>query len=193
MALHNDVFKQQIWEWFCNDIDSCFKVSQDLQTKRERSVFKGGLNFPAALTTFSIIELMAGYHAGREPTYTDIAEFVSRYVGKYCPKLADKNVAKRWYDVFRHGLSHQWSPKRGGVAMRFDVPDVLAFWSPGGTEKFPYLNVPSLFRCLKEALRDYEADLDSDAELQEKFKRRYERLFSDDGEAMEALRRLCGE
>lgn len=193
MALHNAVFKDQIWAWFCNDMDSCLKVSKDLQDQQEKSTFKGGLNFPAALTMFAVIELVAGYYAGKRPSYTDVAKFVSRYVGRYCPRLADRNVAKHWYDVFRHGLSHQWSPKFGAVAMDFRIQEVFVFSSQGRREKIPHLIVPKLFEVLKGALRDYEADLDSDAALRGNFEKRYAELLSHDRVEMETLRKLCGE
>jgi len=110
----------------------------------DASTFRGGLNFPAALTMFAVIELMAGYHAGKKATAKELVEFVSKYVGKYCPKLTGEQVAKKWYDVFRNGLSHQWSPKFGGVAVDFAQPDVFVFLQVG-TEKIPYLIVPKLF------------------------------------------------
>jgi hypothetical protein len=182
----------QIWEWFCNDIDSCLTVSHDLQAQGDASTFRGGLNFPAALTMFAVIELMAGYHAGKKPGSKEIAGFVGKYVGKYYPKLADEQVAKKWYEVFRNGLSHQWSPKFGGVAMDFAQPDVFVFLQVG-TEKIPYLIVPKLFYFIKAALRDYEADLNSNVALRSNFKKRYEELVSCDRKAMESLRRLCGE
>jgi hypothetical protein len=141
---------------------------------------------------FAVIELMAGYHAGKKATAKELVEFVSKYVGKYCPKLTGEQVAKKWYDVFRNGLSHQWSPKFGGVAVDFAQPDVFVFLQVG-TEKIPYLIVPKLFCFIKAALRDYEADLNSNVALQSNFTKRYEELVSCDRKAMESLRRLCGE
>ena len=126
MALHNDVF-EQVWDWLCNDIESCFKVSQDLQNHLDKSQFKGGLNFPAALTMFSVIELAVGYYSGGDPNSDSAADFVSKYLGKYSPSLLDRSVAKKWYEVLRHGLAHQWSPKAGGVAMDFHYKGLDVF------------------------------------------------------------------
>ena len=61
MALHNDVFKQQIWGFLCDDLESCLAVSQIVQFFPKNTIFKGGLNFTAALAIFSVIELAAGY------------------------------------------------------------------------------------------------------------------------------------
>jgi hypothetical protein len=187
MALHNDIFREQIWGWFCNDIESCFKVAQDLQARGE---LRGRLNFPAALTIFAVIELVAGYYAGKRPRHGDIAKFISRYLGKHYAKLADERVAEKWYEVFRHGLSHQWSPKCGGVSMDFAQPDVFAF-AQSGTEEVLTLFVPALFCFTRAAMRDYEADLNSSVVLRSNFSKRYEELVSRDRGAMQALRGMC--
>jgi hypothetical protein len=158
----------------------------------ENSRFKGALYFPAALTLFAAIELAASYYAKTKSTSDRAAEFVSKYIGRYSPKLADKTIAKKWYDVFRNGLSHQWSPKAGGVGV-FQCPEVFIFFSQGGPdEKIPYLNVPALFDALKLALHDYETDLDSDVILRSNFECRHKVLESTDRNRMRDFRKACG-
>ncbi len=191
--LHNQVFERQIFTFLCHDIDSCLTVSQELQTLGDNSKFKGGLNFPAALTLFSAIELAASYYAGNRPTLDEVAEFISKYIGPYSHRLANKGIAKKWYQVFRNGLSHQWSPKAGGVAMDFQCQEVFMFSSQDGTEKIPYLNVPALFDALKRALRAYESDLDSDVTLRNNFESRHKALVDGDYMEMRIFRGLCGE
>jgi hypothetical protein len=192
MALHNDMLAQQMWQFLCNDIDSCLTVNQDMQALGAQSKFKGGLNFPAALTMFAMIDLAASYYVGRGATTSDIAEFISRYFGPHSPKLADEKLAKKWYEVFRNGLTHQWSPKAGGVGMTFH-PEVFIFVSPPGAEKIPILIVPTLFDVLKKALHAYEADLDSNPALRQKFEHRYQALVQADYKEMRILREMCGE
>lgn len=189
MPLHNDVFAQQMWAFLCNDIDSCLMVAEEIQTLGSESRFKGALNFPAALMMFSVIDLSAGYYAGREATTQVIADFIAKYFGPHSPELADKKVAKKWYEVFRNGLTHQWSPKAGGVSMD-PRPEVFMFQLIGA-EEIPVLFVPALFAVLKEALRTYESDLDASPALQKKFKKRYEELVNDDRKEMRILRNMC--
>jgi len=192
MALHNDVLAQQMWQFLCNDIDSCITVQEDIQALGAQSKFKGGLNFPAALAMFAMIDLAASYYAGKEATTADIAGFISRYLGPHSPNLADERLAKKWYEVFRNGLAHQWSPKAGGVGMTLQ-PEVFTFVSSSGAEKIPILSVPKLFDVLKEAMRDYEADMDSNPAMRRKFEDRYQALVQADYDEMRILRGMCGE
>src|SRR4030042_4469704 len=104
--LHNDIFKQQIWEFFQNDIDSCLLVSKDMQTKRKESAFKGGLNFTAALSMMVIIEMCAGYFSGEKANDNSSAKFITRYFSKYEPILRIESICKKVFQLFRHGLAH---------------------------------------------------------------------------------------
>ena len=190
--LHNRVFNRQLWTFLCNDLDSCLMVADEVQEKGDNSRFKGALYFPAALTLFAAIELAASYYAGDEPTGDRVAEFISKYIGPCSPELASKTVAKKWYEVFRNGLTHQWSPKAGGVGV-FQWREVFRFLSEGLTEKSPYLNVPALFDAFKKALRAYESDLDSNLILRKNFDSRHKALESSDCNEMRIFRGLCGE
>ncbi|MGH7157275.1 MAG: hypothetical protein ACREGG_04165 [Candidatus Saccharimonadales bacterium] len=188
MALHKDVFQQQVWEWFCNDLESCLLVSQKVQAGDAE--FKGGINFPAALTIFSVLELCASYFSGRtdDSNLIDrVVQFLVKYFPKHDARFSDADFAQRFYRVFRHGLAHQWSPKAAAVSMDFGK-DELLLWARDG--EIPCLNVPTFFELTKAALRDYEADLDADEELREKFKTRYEAMWNNDYEQMELLRKM---
>lgn len=185
MVTYKDIFQQQIWEWFCNDMDSCILVSTDLQKKGVKSKFSGGINFPAALACFSVIELMSGYHAGRKPDNNNISKFISKYIGKYYSKLKNEKIAKTWYEVFRNGLSHQWLPKNGGVSMDMNSQEIFVFQIPIGWKyEIPYLVVPKFYYALKEALKDFENDLDKNEELRKRFKKRYKEIIVGDKEKM---------
>src|SRR5579862_2528532 len=114
MALHNDVFKQQVWEWFCDDLESCLLVSKKLQLGDKE--FNGGTNFPACLTIFAVIEMAAAYYAGRTDDSNltnDAVKFLTKYFAMYDSRFEDPRFTRGFYLVFRHGLVHQWAPKYG--------------------------------------------------------------------------------
>lgn len=189
MALHNDVFRQQIWEFFCNDLDSCLEVSRILQScQYNNTLFKGSLNFTASLAVFSVINLAANFYFGKESTTDDIAFFLKRYFGKYYSYLKNKPFCKQFYVVFRHGLSHQFSPKAASIAMDFHDTWILKF--DGTPELLPYLNIPAFYDITKKALGDFEHDLDNDKKLQTNFKTRYNHLIKIDYKKMRKLRRI---
>jgi hypothetical protein len=188
MGLHNDVFNQQIWDWFCNDLESCLLVSQKVQAGSTE--FKGGTNFPAALTIFSVLEMTAGYYSGRtddQQLTNRVVAFLVKYFSKYDARFADTDFAKKFYNVFRHGLAHQWAPKAGAVSMDFGQQDELILWIEGEAERYPCLNVPAFFELTKKALRGYESDLDQDQGLRDKFKTRYDAMIKADYQRMKQL------
>jgi hypothetical protein len=189
MALHNDVFGQQVWDWFCNDLDSCLLVSEKVQAGS--SEFRGGTNFPAALTIFSVLEMTAGYHSGKadDQQLTDrVVAFLVKYFSKHDGRFADADFAKKFYNVFRHGLAHQWAPKAGAVSMDFPQRGELLLWVEGEAERYPCLNVPGFFDLTKRALADYESDLDQSQALRDKFKTRYDAMVKSDHTRMRQLR-----
>lgn len=172
MALHNDVFKQQIWEFFCDDLESCLTVSK-LKQSNPQSPLKGGLNFTATLAIFSVIELCAGWWKGTEPTNDIIASFIQKYISKYYAGFEDKGVSKKFYEVFRNGLSHQWSPKASGIAMDFYGNWLInKLKSEGGQEDILLLNVPTFFYVTKQGLQDFERDLDDNEDMRKLFEAR---------------------
>lgn len=185
MALHNDVFKQQIWEFFCDDLDSCLLVSKLKQSGDTR--FKGGLNFTSCLTIFTVIELCSGYFKGTDSNSNTVADFFVRYFSKYYAKFKDKEFSKQFYYIFRHGLAHQWSPKASAIDMNFEdnyfLRKVL-----GQSEEIIFLNVPDFYEYTKKALKDYEVELDNEEAPRELFKKRYDQIVSLDYEQMRVLR-----
>jgi len=189
MALHNDVFRQQIWEFFCNDLDSCLLVSKIIQSGKT-SPFKGGLNFTALLAIFSVIELASGWWEGKEPTQETVANFIQKYFSKYEPRFSDQVLAKKFYNVFRNGLSHQWSPKAGGVAMDFAHDWLLEIISTNGSESIIALNVPKFYQITKSALTDYEHDLDDKADQRLNFEKRYNCIVESDYKEMRKVREM---
>jgi hypothetical protein len=61
MALHNDVFKQQIWGLFCDDLEPCLVAAQIAQFFPQNNILKSDLTFTTALAVFSFIEFAAGF------------------------------------------------------------------------------------------------------------------------------------
>lgn len=185
MSGHNDMFRQQIWEFFQNDLDSCLLVSRDLQTKRESSVFRGGLNFTATLAIVVIVEMCSSYYSGREADDNAVAEFINKYFSKHEPIFQFKDICKKFFQVFRHGLVHNWSPKMAGVSMDFSLNASFTF-----VRETPVLNVPAFYGVVKKGLRDYEDDLNVDERLRELFNRRYEEIILGDSQEVERFNRL---
>lgn len=187
MALHNDVFRQQIWKFFSDDLTSCLTVSKFMQSGDDR--FKGGLNFTACLATFSVIEFMTGFYVSKKPTTDDIALFLGKYLAKYWEQVSNKSFAKKFYEVFRNGVSHQWSPKASGISMDFENEWILRKIIPQGfTEEILDLNIPSFYTAIINALKDFEKDLDYSPSLRRNFEARYNKLVENDYLEMRILR-----
>ncbi|MBI2028235.1 MAG: hypothetical protein HYT07_01365 [Candidatus Levybacteria bacterium] len=185
MNLHTAVFNQQVWSFFCDDLESCLEVSRRLQ-KGDRD-FKGGLNFTACLTIFSVIEMCSGYYKGKDSDINTISEFLTKYLTKYFSLFEDRDFSRYFYYVFRDGLSHQWSPKGSGIAMDFKNNYLIGILD-GSSEEILTLNIPVFYRITKEALRDYEKDLDENEILRDLFKTRYEDILELDYKKMRILR-----
>lgn len=185
MTLHNDVFKQQIWEFFCDDLESCLTVSKLKQSGDDR--LRGGLNFTACLTIFSVIEMCSGYYKGRDTNSDTVTDFLTKYFFKYFESFSDRSFSKQFYVVFRHGLSHQWSPKASAVDMNFTDKYFLKKVKTE-TEEILFLNIPTFYEYTKGALKDYENGLDSDENLRNLFKQRYDQIVNLDYQQMRTLR-----
>lgn len=185
MALHNDVFKQQIWEFFCDDLKSCLTVSKLKQSGDTR--FSGGLNFTACLTIFSVIEMCSGYYMGKSSNSDTVADFLTKYFSKYFGGFKDRNYSKQFYIVFRHGLSHQWSPKASAIDMNF-IETYFLKKVKTGSEDILFLNIPIFYEYTKAALKDYENELDSDGNLGNLFEQRYKQIVNFDYQQMRILR-----
>lgn len=185
MALHNDVFKQQIWEFFCDDLDSCLLVSKLKQSGDTR--FRGGLNFTACLTIFSVIEMCSGYYKGEGTNSDTVADFLTEYFSKYFDSFKDRNFSKLFYTVFRHGLSHQWSPKASAIDMNFQDSYFLKKVKTEN-EEILFLNVPDFYEYTKKTIKDFEEDLDKNENLRTIFKQRYDQVVGLDYQQMRILR-----
>lgn len=185
MALHNDVFNQQIWEFFSDDLESCLTVSKLKQVGDTR--FKGGLNFTACLTILSVIEMCSGYCKGKDSNSDTVADFLTKYFSQYFDGFGDRNFSKQFYVVFRHGLSHQWSPKASAIDMNFNDSYFLKKVKTEN-EEILFLNVPDFYEYTKKALKDFEKDLDNDENLRNLFEQRYNQIVNLDYQQMRTLR-----
>ena len=185
MALHNDVFRQQIWEFFCDDLEGCLTVSKLKQSGDGR--FKGGLNFTACLTIFSVIEMCAGYYKGKDTNSDMVADFLTKYFSKYFDNFRDRSFSKQFYIVFRHGLSHQWSPKASAIDMNF-ADNYFLKKVKTENEEILYLNIPYFYECTKRAIKAFEEELDKSKNLREMFKNRYDQIVDLDYQHMRILR-----
>lgn len=185
MALHNNVFKQLIWEFFCDDLDSCLAVSKLKQAGDSR--FKGGLNFTACLTILSAIEMCSGYYKGKDTNSNSVADFLTKYFSNFFEGFKNRNLSKQFYIVFRHGLSHQWSPMASAIDMNF-FDNYLLKKVKANNEEILYLNIPDFYEITKKALRCFEEDLDKDERLKENFKKRYDQIIRLDYQKMKILK-----
>lgn len=185
MALYNDVFRQKIWEFFYDDLESCLTVSKLKQSGDDR--FKGGLNFTACLTIFSVIDMCSGYYKGKDTNSDTVADFLTKYFSKYFDNFRYKDFSKQFYTVFRHGLSHQWSPKASAIDMNFTDSYFLKKVKIE-SEEILVLNIPTFYQYTKHALKDYEEELDSDKNLRKLFETRYKRIVCFDYQQMIILR-----
>jgi hypothetical protein len=186
MTLHTAVFKQQIWGFFSNDMDSCLLVSKDILIKKNGSKFTGGLNFTAALTVLSVVDMCASYYVGKEAGLNDIAEFMKKYFLPYDPLFNYTTFSKKVYEIFRNGLSHQWSPKMSGVSMDFNEKKWIVFVR-GET---PILNIPSFLKIVKMGFKSYETDLDNNSRLRDLFETRYNKIINQDKLAITQLLKI---
>ena len=131
------------------------------------------------------------YYTGKKTTTRAVADFLGKYFAPDFPAFKDKPFAMKFYEIFRHGLAHGWSPKAGGVAMDFRRDWALRFIkTQDGSEKIPSLNIPTFFEITKKALQGFESDLDKDRNLQAKFARRYKVLIDGDYKAMREFREM---
>lgn len=185
MALHNDVFKDQIWKFFCDDLESCLLVSKLKQAGDGR--FKGGLNFTACLTIFSVIELCSSYYKGKDSDVNTVTDFLIKYFFKYYDKFNSKYFSREFYRVFRNGLSHQWSPKASAIDMNFTNNYFLKKVKTEN-EEILYLNIPDFYQLTKNALQDFEKDLNSNSNLRIVFEKRYNQILNIDYKQMRTLR-----
>jgi len=186
MALHNDVFNQQIWDFFSNDMDSCFEVSKNKQKFQSKSPFKGGLNFTAALAILSVIDFCAAFYYGRRVSQPEIAVFMNKYFSKYDDTFNSTDRCEKFYNVFRNGLSHQWSPKASGIAMNFSSGILV-----GIVDDILILNVPKFYQVVISGIKDYEEDMD-DGNYLDEFKQRYEDILVTDSNAARLLKTELG-
>lgn len=185
MALHNDVFRQQVWEFFCDDLESCLAVSKLKQAGDTR--FKGGLNFTACLTILSVIEMCSGYYKGRDTNSDTVADFLTKYFFNFFDGFKDRNFSKQFYVVFRHGLSHQWSPMASAIDMNFSDNYFLRKVK-ADNEEILYLNIPDFYEITKMAIKDFEEDLDKVESLRDNFKKRYDLIIQLDYQQMGMLK-----
>jgi len=185
MFLHSKVFKEQIWAFFCDDLETCLSICK---LKQDYNIFKGGLNFTACLVIFSVIELCAGYYIGKDSDPDKVSDFLVKYFSRYFSKFNDKNFAKSFYSVFRNGLSHQWSPKASAIDMNFS-DNYFIKTIPNNNREIPSLNVPIFYQFTKKALKDYENDLNNNDELRKLFEKRYNEIINIDNTQMEILKK----
>lgn len=179
MSTHNEVFNLQIWDFFQNDMDSCFVSAK----RAQESDGMGGQNFTAATIIFTVLDFCAGFYHGKvEVTSIEVSDFITKYLGARNKRFENKDFTKQFYNVFRHGLVHQWSPKFSGVGMNFANKEILYEISGG----ILILNVPPFYDLVIQSLKDFENNLDEDAELRSKFEKRLSAIT--DRDAAEAVK-----
>ncbi len=182
--MHKSVFNHQIWNYFVNDIESCFNSARNALTNGG----KGGQNFTAAIVIFTVLDFCAGFYLGKvEPSLNlnarEVSDFITKFLGDRNDIFRNSEFSLKFYEVFRHGLVHQWSPKFAGVAMDFNTEDIL-FEEQG----ILCLNVPPFFKLVRTALEDFEKYLDDNITAQEKFETRLEAILTKDAQEVLVLK-----
>jgi hypothetical protein len=179
---YKSVFSHQIWDYFVNDIESCFKASRAAQDSNNG---KGGLNFAAALVILSVLDFCSGFYVGKvQPSTDEVAEFMSKYLSDD-DLFKTKAFNKNFYKVFRHGLAHQWSPKGSGVAIDFNKSEILII-----DNELPVLNVPPFFNLVCKGLKKYEIELGENKTLNTNFSHRLDEIYRIDGSEAIRLKEL---
>ena len=133
--------------------------------------------------------MMAGYYKGKtHPSTEDVADFFVKYFSPHEPLFKDKDFAEQFFKVFRHGLAHQWSPKAAAVAMNFNRQESF-YYIQGDSTDLPCLNIPPFYKLTKQALKDYETDLNNEKYIAE-FNKRQEAVLERDYKEMEKLKKI---
>lgn len=178
------VFEELIDSFYINDMESCFEAARRRETEKE--LFPGGLNFTTALAIFALIDVLAGLYTGKvQTTANDVASFMTKYFSKYNSFFSSQPQSVKFYEVFRHGLAHEWSPKHSAVGMTFEGGSPVGSVVAEG-RKIPAINVPSLYALSILAIRDYRKDLENGKHLAE-FQKRYDEQQARDRIEMERL------
>jgi hypothetical protein len=108
--LHKPVFRHQIWDYFVNDIEACFRSAHYAQ----QFSGNGGQNFTAATVIFTVIDFCAGFYHGKvgselNLTTKEVTLFMQKYLGRENSMFCDINFCSYFYRVFRHVLIHTMS------------------------------------------------------------------------------------
>lgn len=180
---YKNIFEQQIRRYYISDMESCIRAAKDAQAKTYNPKGDGGQNFTAALLTLSVIDFCAGYFTGKteysykagkiKPELTtahDAADFMSKYFTDY-HMFADEDFCIKFYQVFRHGLAHTWSPKGSGIGMDMYATTPVVMESGA-----PVLEMVPFFDHTKKALSRYEIELGEDEALNHNFMKRFDYL-----------------
>lgn len=160
MSKHDDFFNLIIFEFYKNDVESCLNVS-----KSDRATFPGGQNYTAGLVIVCVLETITAYYKGKdinksgvmeEAKSDEVAEFMVKYFSPFEKLFSDKSFSKKFYEVYRHGLVHQFDPKSSAIAMDFNSDDIIDILP---VDEKMVINIPPLFRISLKAYELYEADL----------------------------------
>jgi len=190
MSAYKGFFNQSIREYFYGDIESCMEVSRRKQINDPDFQKTGGLNFTAGLVIFCVIEVLTGFYKGKEfPKSDEIADFLQRYFSKHNDLFKDLAFCKKFYEVFRHGLVHEWSPKACSVDMNFSDKYLLKTIIGEGGTVLLQINIPAMFEITKKSFDDYELDLDNGNYVAE-FDIRYNNIIKNDYSEMEILKQM---
>lgn len=186
------VFRDQVWSFYVDDMEACRQATINAQSGGAL----GGQNFTAALLTLSVIDFCVGYFKGKTantngiPATTsakDVAEFMAKYFTAD-PRFSNQAFGEKFYQVFRHGLAHSWSPKGAGVGMDLHTTNILEVDRAGNI----ILQVLPFYDLTKGALKKYETDLGVDQTLNDNFMKRYRHLVTNDQAEANALKLLLG-
>lgn len=170
---YEKVFDHLIKKYFFDDVESCMQVSKCRAGGGKE--FPGGLNFTVALLIFCVIEMLAGFYLGQlKVKQEDVSKFIVKYFSKYYFPFGDVKFVEYFYNVFRHGLVHQFGPKDAAISIRFDQGKLIEKLNVNGNPHI-CLNIKEFYLITKEAVLDYESDLKT-GDFVDNFDKRYEAM-----------------
>lgn len=197
MSAYKRFFEQEINDFYKNDLSSCLEVSRLKQQGNDQKSFPGGLNFTAGLAIFCVLEMTTSFFKGKvkkknggmeESSADDVADFLIKYFSPFCNIFSNREFSKKFYEVFRHGLVHEFSPKASAIAMDFSYEEPIGLVLDND-EDLMTINIPKFFEISLKAYSLYERDLDSGQFIKE-FDKHYLAMIDNDYREMRTLRDL---
>ncbi len=194
----HEKYLDSVIDFYENDAESCFETVRsrfDLNHPEKMKKFPGSMALTIGLLIFCVIEVFSSYYVGKKATDYDIALFMGKYFSKYNRRFNNKDFCKSFFNVFRHGLVHNWAPKNGVLSINFGDQRFLKIETLGeGVQKIDrmIINLVSFFDLTQKAFQDYKEDLKKGLFVRE-FNKRFEDIIEKDALAEKAFIKYYSE